>query len=419
MNSQKISLIYSDENGRLLVDPELTALGLNGSQVEIAGEDWIDFPAGAELISLPGRLPLGYNEETGEVEVIDAVSGKPVTALAAILPVGFTRTLNPGYEIREKRELPLFGYTAAGSCGGQFKLAALKTDEELKWNPSYYNTSDLPRLISELKRSFPENRILDQLAGCSLKYHCLTAQNIFYERWEAGIPVSPKCNARCLGCISLQPAECCPSPQQRIKFIPSEQEVSDLAVHHLERASEAIVSFGQGCEGEPTLQDNLIAASISQIRKITSKGTININSNAGRHSAVKKMIDAGLDSMRVSLFSAVAANYDWYHRPQGFTLDDVKKSLGDASKDGLMTALNLLFFPGFTNQKSETDALWELIDATGLKQVQIRNLNLDPEKLEDKISCQELPCIDEWLKNLKQRFPAILIGNYSRPVERF
>lgn len=417
MNSQKISLIYADKNGQLLIDPELTALGLNGRQVEIADGDWLDFPSGAELITLPGRLPLGYNEESGEVEVVDTVKEQQVTALAAILPVGFTRTLNPGYEIGEEKELPLLGYTAVGSCEGHLKLAAIKTDEELKWNPSYYNTPNLPRLISKMKQSFPENCILDQLAKCALEYHCLTAQNIFYERWEAGIPVSPKCNAHCLGCISLQPAECCPSPQQRIKFVPSVKEVSDLATHHLETAGEAIVSFGQGCEGEPTLQEDLLVDSIRQIRALTSKGTINLNSNAGRYHTITNLIDAGLDSIRVSLFSAVPENYDWYHQPQDFGLGDVKKSLRVASKSGLMVALNLLFFPGFTNQVSETGALYELINETGVKQVQIRNLNLDPEKLESRLKDGELPGISFWLKTLQEKFPAMSIGNYSRPVE--
>jgi len=80
-----------------------------------------------------------------------------------------------------------------------------------------------------------------------------------------------------------------------------------------------------------------------------------------------------------------------------------------------MVALNLLFYPGFTNQRTETEALYELIATTGVKQVQLRNLNLDPEKLISKIKQEELPSINDWLASLKQNFPELLIGNYSLP----
>jgi pyruvate-formate lyase-activating enzyme len=410
-----ISLIYINQDGELLEEPELLAMGTNGRQVEIADQTWLDLPAGGQLVALPGRLPVGFNPISGEVEVVDEIGGEKVTAVAAILPVGLTRCLLPGYEIQEYIELPLFGYTAAGSQNDRLKVAALQTDDDLKWNPIYYNTPDLPRLVARKKQNFPKNRILDKLGKCALDYHCLTAQNIFYGRWEAGIPVSPRCNARCLGCISRQPAECCPSPQDRIPFVPTRAEVVDLTVTHLESAAEGIVSFGQGCEGEPSLEKELLVDSIKQIRAGTAKGTINMNTNAGDFEAMRRLIDAGLDSVRISLFSARPENYNWYHRPNGYQLEDVKHSAKYAADYGAMAAVNLLFFPGFSNQREETEALYDFIAATGVKQVQIRNLNLDPEKLAEKVRDEEPPGVDEWLADLKARFPGLLIGNYTRP----
>ena len=376
MNSQKIKLIYADQKGSLYPEPSLIAVGINGQQAEIADQSWIDLPAGGEVIVLPGRLPLGYDEKSHSMEIVEGFN-----AVAAILPVGLTRCLLPGYEMDVQQELPLFGYTAVGAIGEQFKVAAIKTDEDLKWNPVYYNTSDLPRLIKQKAQAHPHNRILKQLAQCASEYHCLTAQNIFYGRWEAGIPVSPVCNANCLGCISKQPAECCPSPQGRIDFVPTVPEVVELAVSHLDTAADAIISFGQGCEGEPSLQRELLVKAITEIRKQTAKGTVNINSNAGCFQSIQAMIDTGLDSIRVSLFSARPENYHWYHRPEGYHLTDVHKSLKYAADQGVMVALNLLLYPGFTNQVEETKALYQLIGDTGIKQVQLRNLNLDPEKL--------------------------------------
>lgn len=420
-----ISLIYCAKDGKLLEDPDLWAIGMNGSQVEIADQSWIDLPAGGQLITLPGRFPLGFNERSGEIEVIEEVAEQRVQAVAAILPVGLTRSLLPGYESHQQLQLPLFGYTAVGSQKGQLKVAALKTDADLKWNPIYYNTSDLPQLVARKQKQFSNNRILIQLGKCALEYHCLTAQNIFYRRWEAGIPVSPYCNANCLGCISEQPAECCPAPQSRISFIPSQTEVVDLAVTHLESAAEGIISFGQGCEGEPTLQKVLLQDSIRTIRQKTTKGTININSNGGNFDAVQRIVDAGLDSIRISLFSALPESYNWYHRPKDYQLMHVKQAAQYASEHGVAVAINLLLFPGFTNQSDQTEALADFIATTGVKQLQLRNLNLDPDKMDDRLNSNELPSnelpsnelpsICDWLNHLTAKFPELVIGNYTRP----
>lgn len=414
--SSRVSLIYGDPQGNLQVDQDLTAVGCSGRHIEPADTTWIDLPPGGELLLLPGRLPLGYSEKSGEIEVIEGNGKKEAVAVAAILPVGLTRRLLPAYEIKSGEELPLYGYTAVGSQNGRLKVAALETDALLKWNPVYYNTQDLPQLIARKQKALPNNRILKQLGKCAMEYHCLTAQNIFYQRWEAGIPVSPGCNADCLGCISKQPAECCPSPQNRIRFTPTEEEVVELAAVHLQEAPEAIVSFGQGCEGEPSLQRDLLRRSIHSIRRQTKAGTINMNTNAGDTKAIIDLIEAGLDSIRVSLFSAIPENYNWYHRPQGYQLEDVKNSLKEAHRLGAMVALNLLLFPGFTNQTAERDALAELIAETGVQQLQLRNLNLDPEKMMEKIDREgDSLTVSEWLINLKTRFPELLTGNYSRP----
>jgi len=65
-----------------------------------------------------------------------------------------------------------------------------------------------------------------------------------------------------------------------------------------------VVSFGQGCEGEPLMQAATLEAAIRLMRSRTSKGTINLNSNAGLPGKVRTLFSAGLDSLRVSMNSA-------------------------------------------------------------------------------------------------------------------
>jgi molybdenum cofactor biosynthesis enzyme MoaA len=160
----------------------------------------------------------------------------------------------------------------------------------------------------------------------------------------------------------------------------------------------------------------LIAEAIREVRSQTGSGTINLNSNAGNFDAIQRIVDAGLDSIRVSLFSADPEHYSWYHRPRGYQLADVVKSLRYAAEHGVNVAINLLFYPGFTNQQRETEALYQLLASTGVTQVQLRNLNLDPEKLTQRLVEEELVTIETWIAELKRRFPKLQVGNYSIPV---
>jgi MoaA/NifB/PqqE/SkfB family radical SAM enzyme len=70
-------------------------------------------------------------------------------------------------------------------------------------------------------------------------------------------------------------------------------------------AEDAIVSFGQGCEGEPLMQWRLLERSILKLREKTDRGTINLNTNGSFPDRVTKLCDAGLDSVRVTLNSLI------------------------------------------------------------------------------------------------------------------
>lgn len=187
--------------------------------------------------------------------------------------------------------------------------------------------------------SSPTTGIIEQLAKCSQEYGCFTAQNIMYRRWEGGIPVSPACNAQCLACLSYQPEGAVDSPQQRICFTPQCREITEIALAHLQQAEDAIISFGQGCEGEPSLSYPVICEALEEIRRQTDKGILNINTNAGHSAAIRALIDHGMDSLRVSMFSPLAADYEAYHQPKDYCFADVCASLAYAQEKGVPVAL--------------------------------------------------------------------------------
>jgi len=224
------------------------------------------------------------------------------------------------------------------------------------------------------------NRVLAQLKICALDYGCFTAQNVFLQRGEAALPVSPSCNARCIGCISeLADDRAVPAPQTRIRFETTAAELARIATAHFEGVPQGVISFGQGCEGEPLLRSVTIARAIEAIRVQTADGTINLNTNGSQPSALRRCIDAGLQAVRISLNSFRADTYAAYYRPQRYTLDDVLESIRLSVAAGIRVSLNYLTHPGVTDDRDEVEAARDFLSGVPVHMVQTRTLNIDPE----------------------------------------
>ncbi|MGH2482524.1 MAG: radical SAM protein, partial [Ktedonobacteraceae bacterium] len=212
------------------------------------------------------------------------------------------------------------------------------------------------------------------------------------------------------------------SPQDRLTFIPTIEEIVEVAVPHLERAEEAIVSFGQGCEGEPLLQWRRIEQAIKAMRLRTERGVVNINTNGSNPRWLQRLYDAGLDTIRVSTISGHPETYTAYYRPLGYSFEDVKESLKRAQDAGMYSSINLLCFPGMIDREREVEALLTFIEETGLRLIQLRNLNIDPEVL-----LPRMPALDAMgkalgmrtlVETLRREVPDVIIGNFTRPVKR-
>ena len=410
-------LLFSTPEGEIREEPRLQALSFGDQPLEMV--DLIPLPDGVTLSMMPDRLAVG-RRRTGERQVLPGTRG---WALAALLPIGYMRTLLPAYQQVEGTEpLPFFGYSAVAGVNGRMYVAAIKTDDPTKWHPRAFNRRKLERLVQQKQAAFPENRVIRQHAHCALDYSCPTASNLFLGRWEMAIAVSPGCNARCVGCISKQEEENLISPQDRLTFIPTVDEIVEVAVPHLEQAEDAIVSFGQGCEGEPLMQWKRIEQAIKRMRERTDKGVININTNGSNPRWLQRLFDAGLDTIRVSTISGHPETYTAYYRPIGYTFEHVKESLKRAREEGLYTSINLLSFPGMIDREREIEALLALVRETNLGLIQLRNLNIDPEVL-----LPRMPALDtmgkalgikKMVEILHSEVPQVEIGNFTRPVKR-
>lgn len=423
-----ILTVVADQAGEVFEHPDLLLAGLDGRIPRTPADDeLIPLPDGSRLFTVPGTAPQGFDRNTGRLVTRDrlpaAWGGGTIQAVSAFLTPGYTRTLLPAADYAAKQlTLPLWSYTAVGWCVEEerFYAAAIRVDRNLQWQPEHFDDRLLDPLVRQRLKRYPNNRLYEQLARCALDYHCFAAKNLFFGRWEAPLPTSPSCNSRCLGCISLQESDCCPASQERLTFVPSVLELCEVAVPHLETADNAIVSFGQGCEGDPILQADTICAAVREMRRQTRRGTINFNSNASLPEAIDQLADAGVESIRVSLNSVLKERYNAYYRPRGYQFEAVIESLHRASRAGMFTMLNYLVFPGVTDQPEELEALSELVEAAGVDLIQLRNLSIDPVMYWEAVQVNgEGIGMKRMFDQLKQRVPRLQYGYFNRTRENF
>jgi pyruvate-formate lyase-activating enzyme len=421
-------LLFADDRGRVYDHPDLLAAVRSGDAVVPPPERGAPLPDGATLTFLPGRRPVGIDRRTGALTVVREVKVGRRTlvphAVGATLPPGWTRTFLPAAArpplatLSEAPVLPQWAYTAA-ALGADGPLAwALHTDRRGHWSPRAHSTPDLPRLV---ERAVAETRnpIYGQLSRCALEWRCFTAQNTFYARDEGAIPSSSACNAACIGCLSEQQEGMPPASHERIRRAPTADEMAEVAVRHLERAvGRVMVSFGQGCEGEPLTRWKEIERAIRLVRERTSRGSIHANTNGSLPDALGSLVDAGLDSVRISLNSASPDLYAGYYRPVGYALPDVIRSMRVAKERGAYVALNLLTFPGVTDREGEAERLCAVVRDAAVDQVQTRPLAIDPDVYMDVARGRGAggPAIGirALVAALRAARPGLVVGNFSR-----
>lgn len=419
------SLVIADGQGNIADFSDLQMAGMAaGHYFRPALEDLIALPEGSELFALPGRLPVGCDPASGEPLLLEEnpfEPGQPVQAVAAFMAPAHTAVYTSAFQRQQDGPtLPLFAYTAVGWLDDRFWVSGFRSDSDVRQDASQYRQAVVAKKTKTKLKDNRDNRLIQHLGKCCLTYGCPAARNYFLGRWEAPLPTSPQCNARCLGCISLQESGCCPSTQDRIAFVPTAREISSMAIAHRRHAERAIVSFGQGCEGEPLLQAPVIEEAIRQMRKATSRGTINLNSNASLPDAVARLATAGLDSIRVSLNSVQPDYYTRYYRPKSYGFAEVKESVRVMKNAGRFVSLNYFILPGLTDSPDEFAALCEFIGELQPDFIQLRNLNMDPqwylETLQFTATDQPLG-IRNWLARLKAQFPALRFGYFNPSLD--
>lgn len=420
MLQQSPFLLYSDGNGNIFEDETLFATGRAGwDAFQVPAEDWIPLPEGGNLYELPQRRGIGVDVKTGEMRLCEKG-----WAVAAFIPPAHTGLFLSAYEsFPDAPTLPLFCYTAAGWYNNTIYVPAIRIERDIRQECAGYDEKAIHTGADALLKNYPQNRLVQHLMNnCCNTYHCPAARNFALGRWECPVPTSPACNANCIGCISFQPEEeTIVSTQDRLTFKPTTAEIVEFTVPHLLQAPYPIISFGQGCEGEPLLMWETIREAIIEIRKHTTKGSININTNGSKPYAVAELCKVGLNSIRVSTNSAQKSIYTRYYRPNNYAFEDILESLKIVHEYGGWSSINYFVFPGVTDTVEEYEALRKLIHTTKPSMIQWRNFNIDPDWYLGQINLAEtgeMLGIKQLQQLIHDEFPEVKFGYFNPPIER-
>lgn len=420
--------MVANEKGEIFDLEGFAAVGADGPVLSpLTAKNTIEMPYGSELMFLPDRVPVLMDLESGKVRPLERnpyAGDEKIFPVAAFNSPGVVLSRTCAFEEGPgARILPLFSYGAVGWHRDGFRSAAIVVDTEPRQDLRRMPRDKIVTGVRQMQKKMPDNRLARHLEHCALTYGCPAGKNFFLGRYEAPLPTSRACNARCLGCISLQNDAQLTSSQNRIAFTPSAKEIAGVAIAHIRRVKNCVVSFGQGCEGDPLLAARVVGPAISRIRSTTGEGTINMNTNASLPHVLAPLLDAGLDSIRVSMNSVRQACYTAYFRPKGYRFSHVEESIDLAIARGKHVAINYLNCPGFTDSPEEAAALSVFLEKHPVHLIQWRNLNFDPKrylKIMNEVTPLGPPVgMDRLLQMIRKGYPDLRYGYFNPPKERF
>ena len=126
-----------------------------------------------------------------------------------------------------------------------------------------------------------------------------------------------------------------------------------------------MVSFGQGCEGDPLLAAHVIEPAIRLIRAATADGTINMNTNGSRPEVLDRTLRRRPGQLPDQPQQLSRRPAIWpISGPEATRFADVLASIDLARERGKFVAVNYLNMAGFTDAPEEVEALCGALTGT-------------------------------------------------------
>ena len=400
--------VHSDRSGRLVVASDYAAAFFDGVTTRTL-TDAVRLPSDAEVVPLSGNAAVGV-DRAGRTQAL----GGARWAVGAVAPAGLLRTGLPACAADGATPVAPRPYAAVGAGDdGELVVAAIPVDADAPAPPA---VGDLSDRITAALRERPSNRLLRQLARCAREYRCRAAANAFASRDDCALPVGAAANEQSLEGVSLRDLADA-APTDVAAFKPSSDEIAEVAISHLERGG-TMGTFGRACEGEPLLAVRAIEGAAVAIRGGTSRGTLHLETNGSDPTAMRRLADAGLDSMAIRLVSARADTYEAIHRPSGYRFADVRAGIAAGSAAAL--SLHVLVLPGLFDREAELEAFAALAgELPRASAVVLSDLAVDPSRA-SRIAPRGGPPmgVAQAVAALRERFPGLRFASRSRPLAR-
>jgi diaminopimelate epimerase len=219
-----------------------------------ASDELIPAPPGTVTTMLPGRAPLLAGRRVADAAHALARCCRRATRGCCCRPIG-RRPDAPA--------LPLFGYTFACVVDDELHVAAMRTDESEDWTPRAFAAGELEALLARAsdRSAQPHARASRAVLARIRLLH--RAERLSRAR-RSGAAGLARVQRACVGCISeLDPTPGCPR-RRRGRLRAAGRRTRAHRAPSPRARPDGIVSFGQGCEGEPLLRVTTIARAIER-----------------------------------------------------------------------------------------------------------------------------------------------------------
>lgn len=356
--------VHTDRTGRVYVSDDHRASGWNGND-HVAVEEAVPIPPGTRLVPLE-REAEAFGRD-GRMRGL----GRGRTALAAVLPAGYTRLLFPSYaEEREDASLSPQAYTAVASApGGDLVVAAARHGSAV----APVEMPEGPSPIQDALRSRPGNDLIRQLVRCAREHECLAARAALAGGSELPVPIGALTAEQPLLPVALRsgyPG----APTEQAALHPTADEILDLVTPRVTR-----VAFGRACDGDPLLALRPTEEVVSLLHARHPKVEIHVETTGCSTRALRRLIDAGVTSVTIRFASAMPETYRVLHGPVAHEWSDVRASIALAAERARLT-LALLMLPGVTDRPAESDAIVALVGDLPGGALELRDLGADPRR---------------------------------------
>ena len=162
--NEPITAVVANAAGEIFELPGYAAVGMAGEALApLTLAQTLPMPFGSELMFLPDRIPILYDQAGGRLTPLAEnpyEPGEPIYPVAAFNSPGYVITAVSAYRERDGAGLlPLFSYGAVGWHGNGFRSALVQVDWEPRQDLRRMPLEKIHAGVKQMQKQLPGNRL--------------------------------------------------------------------------------------------------------------------------------------------------------------------------------------------------------------------------------------------------------------------